>query len=418
VTDVAMPSIEQRLAGAGLPPLPRTAWLEIDLDALRGNVRAVRTLVGQAVEVAPVVKADAYGHGLEGALLALADEVATVCVATLDEGLAVRALAPGLGVLVLYPIPLDGVGEAAAARLELVASDEDDTARLLAACRQLPASSRAPRLHLEVETGLQRGGVAPERAVDVARAVDTGGLELRGIWSHLACPDDARASASQVGRFETATAALRTARIPVARRHLAASGGLFAGTAPAYELVRPGLCIYGELSDEVARLAGPGRTALLRPAMTLKARPVRVAEIPAGTSVGYGGHWVAERPSVIATLPLGYGDGWSRSSSPGSRAVVRGRSVPLVGTVAMDAVIADVTDVPGIGWDDEFILLGGAGEQWIPAAAVAQHRNTISWEVVTAMAQRLPRVYHAGPAVVALRTSGVQTVHRSRGGAS
>jgi alanine racemase len=149
--------------------------------------------------------------------------------------------------------------------------------------------------------------------------------------------------------------------------------------------------------------------------MTLKARPVRFTTITAGTPVGYGGRWIAERESSIVTLPIGYGDGWARGTSPGSSALVRGRRVPLVGTVAMDAVIADITDVPGVDADDEFVLLGAQGDDRIRAQEVAHRRTTIAWEVVTDMAERLPRVYHAGPDVVALRTAGVQTVHRSRG---
>ena len=140
--------------------------------------------------------------------------------------------------------------------------------------------------------------------------------------------------------------------------------------------------------------------------MALFARPVRVADLPAGSGISYGPTFRTARPSRIATLPLGYGDGWSRAHSNRASALVRGVRVPLVGNVAMDAVMADVTDVPGppVDADDEFVLLGSSGDERISVADLAQERTTISWEIVTAMSRRLPRVYHAVPGPVGLRT--------------
>jgi alanine racemase len=142
----------------------------------------------------------------------------------------------------------------------------------------------------------------------------------------------------------------------------------------------------------------------LRPAMALKCMPLRVATFPAGTAVGYGGTWVAQRESVVATLPVGYGDGFARAYQPGGQALVRGRRVPLVGTVAMDAVMADVTEIEGVTTDDEFVLLGDQGDESITANELARLRNTIPWEVVTGMSFRLPRVYHAASVLKGLRT--------------
>jgi alanine racemase len=175
----------------------------------------------------------------------------------------------------------------------------------------------------------------------------------------------------------------------------------------AYEAIRPGLSIYGLVPDDMAEgPAARGGAAALRPAMALRARPVRVADLPAGWGVSYGPSFEARRPSRIATLPLGYGDGWPRALSNRAEALVRGRRVPLVGTVAMDAVMADVTDVPGplVGVDDEFTLLGEDGDERITALDLARSRATISWEVVTSMSRRLPRVYHAAAGVAGLRT--------------
>ncbi|HTC85187.1 MAG TPA: alanine racemase C-terminal domain-containing protein, partial [Candidatus Acidoferrum sp.] len=153
----------------------------------------------------------------------------------------------------------------------------------------------------------------------------------------------------------------------------------------------------------------------LRPVTSLHARPVRVLDLPAGHGVGYGPSFVTDRPSRIATLPLGYGDGWPRSLSDNAEALLRGRRVPLVGTVAMDALMADVTDVPGerVTVDDEFVLLGAQtgplGSDEIGVAELARRRTSIAWEVVTQMARRMPRVYHAAAVPVGVRTLTEET---------
>jgi alanine racemase len=183
----------------------------------------------------------------------------------------------------------------------------------------------------------------------------------------------------------------------------------------SYEGVRPGLATYGIVPEELVTGPHPGAggdralpdgalasgvtdlAARLRPALSLHARPVRVAELPAGWGISYGPTFITARRSRIATLPLGYGDGWPRSLSNRAEALVRGRRVPLVGNVAMDAVMADVTDVPGapITTADEFVLIGAQGAERITAVDIAKARETNSWEVLTDLSARLPRVYHA-----------------------
>jgi alanine racemase len=175
----------------------------------------------------------------------------------------------------------------------------------------------------------------------------------------------------------------------------------------AYDGVRPGLAVYGIVPDELeASGRAAGIAGRLRPVMALVARPVRVADLPAGAGISYGPTFRTARPSRIATLPLGYGDGWSRAFSNRASALVRGRRVPLVGNVAMDAVMADVTDVPGLPVDtgDEFVLLGRSGHEQISIGELARLRTTNTWEVVTDMSRRLPRVYHAAAGPVGLRT--------------
>ena len=164
--------------------------------------------------------------------------------------------------------------------------------------------------------------------------------------------------------------------------------------------------IYGLVPDELAPAGVPPIAAELRPVMSLRARAVRVADLPAGHGISYGPTFTTDRPSRIATLPLGYGDGWSRALSNRAEALIRGRRVPLVGRVAMDAIMIDVTDVPGppVDTDDAFVLIGSQGDQAITVADVAQLCTTNAWEVVTSMARRVPRVYHAASGPLGVRT--------------
>jgi alanine racemase len=401
------PPIEARLAAAGLPALPRTAWLEIDLDALRHNLDVVRGLAGLNVPIVPVVKADAYGHGAVEVARALeAAGVEGLCVAAYDEAVQLREAGIQVRILVLYPIPTAWVLDAARQRIAVTAGDALLLDELVSAVRG--STDAALEVELEVETGLGRGGFAGDDLVAAARRIsEAPGLRLAGLWTHLQAVEDPGLTRHQVARFEAATASVEDAGLPLPGRHVAASAALIDGGVAAYDGVRPGLSIYGLIPDELASadLAEKVRGAF-RPVMALYARPVRVLDLPEGWGISYGPTFRTARPSSIATLPLGYGDGWARRLSNQAGAIVRGRRVPLVGNVAMDAVMADVTDVPGppVTAADEFVLLGRSGDERITVRDLALMRTTNSWEVVTAMARRLPRVYHAAAGPVGLRT--------------
>ena len=407
MTVAPRPSIAERLATAGLPPLPRTAWLELDLDALVSNLAAIRGLAGASIPTYPVVKADAYGHGALEISRALEAAGATgFCVAAADEAQALRDGGIAGPIHVLYPVPATFAGEAARQGITLSAGDVDGLEPLLDAAGV--ASAGPPlQLELEVETGLGRGGFAPAMTAGVAARVTAApGVRLAGLWTHLQAAEDGDRTADQLARFETTTTSLRDAGIAVPPRHVAASGGVLTDVAP-YEGIRPGLAVYGILPDELD--VGSLRAEIVarfRPVMSLRAQPVRVADLPAGHGISYGPTFTTQRPSRIATLPLGYGDGYARSLSNRAQALVRGHRVQLVGNIAMDALMADVTDVPGppVTTADEFTLLGAQEQDRIPVEELAQLRTTNTWEVVTAMSARLPRVYHAASGPVGLRT--------------
>jgi alanine racemase len=413
VTGPVRPPIEARLAAAGLPALPRLAWLEFDLDALTANLAALRSLAGGA-PVHPVVKADAYGHGAVPIARALASAGADgLCVAAMDEALELRDAGLELPIRVLYAIPPELASEAARRRITVAAGDLSIVGELLTAAEAAAPDAvdmvdgRPLEVEIEVETGLGRGGVDPSDVVALATVIAAStAARLVGIWTHLQASDDATITAGQLERFRNVEARFRDAGLPLPTRHVAASGGLLTGV-DGFDGVRPGLSIYGIVPDELEgrALRDPGRDAFL-PVMSLHARPVRVAVLPAGHGVSYGPTFTTKRPSRIATLPLGYGDGYARAFANRAQALVRGRRVPLVGSITMDAVMADVTDVPGspVGVDDEFVFLGRQGDDLISAKDLARLRTTNTWEVIVQMAGRLPRVYHAAARAVDLRT--------------
>ncbi len=247
-------------------------------------------------------------------------------------------------------------------------------------------------------------GVPTDDAPALVKRLSASGLVTSAIWSHLATPEDPATSADQENRLTGAVVATWGVHPHPAASHLAATGGLLRDVGTGAALVRPGLLTYGVRPSADAPMF-PG----LRPAMRLKAQALRIVDVPVGTSVGYGGTWVARRASRIATLPVGYGDGYARALS-GSPALVRGVRVPVVGVVSMDALMVDVTDVPDVDRNDEFVLLGRQGTDELTALELARWRTTIPWEVVTGMTRRPTRVYDASVGLLGVRTLAGETL--------
>ena len=360
-----------------------------------------------------MVKADAYGHGAVPVAFALEAAGADgLSVATLDEALELRDAGVALPILVLYPVPGGQVEAAAWAHIAVTLGSGRVAEGTLAAAAGASTTGAPPLVvHLEVETGLGRGGVLPDGLGVLVDAIAAEpGVTLGGLWTHLAAPDDADNAAGQDARFAEAVVGLGVEVADPAPgtvvRHVSGSGGLLGATAGAWDAIRPGLATYGLVPDglHVASAREPGATNL-QPVLALYARPVRVVDLPAGHGVSYGPAFVTDRASRIATLPVGYGDGWRRTWTGLASTIVRGVRVPLVGRVAMDAVMADVTDVPGppVTEDDEFVLIGRQGDERITGLDLAAAGGTISYEVLTGMSRRLPRVYHAAGSPVEIR---------------
>lgn len=403
-------SIDERLQAVGLPTLTRHAWVEVDLTALRDNVRLIRARLPAGVALGVVVKADGYGHGIEmAARTAVEGGAATLFVATLDEALVVRRAGVRVPLLILFPIPPSGVVAAAAAGCAVTIGDVAGAARLMDAWASGAVSGSELEVQLELETGMTRGGLRAEDALAVARTlIATPGIRLTGAWSHVASPDDPVVAADQARRFEEASEALAASGVALPVHHLASSGGVLLGSAPGYEMVRVGIAAYGVVPDDFRDATGGDHG--LRPALSIRAHPIRVIEVDAGARAGYGGDWLAERRSVIATLPLGYADGYARRSWPGAVVLVRGRRVPVVGRISTDSLTVDVTDIGPIGLDEEVVLLGTQGTEQVDARELARVRGTIPWDVMSPLSARLPRVYREGDRLVAVRLPGASPV--------
>ncbi len=365
------------------------SWVEVDLAAVRHNLRALAALLGPRCDAWAVVKADAYGHGaapvaraaLEGGALGLA-------VASLEEALALREA--GLQA----PVLLLSAGEPHRAE-EVVRRDLIQAACEPAMVEALSAAAvalgRPARVHLKLDTGMSRLGVPAEEAAAFAQShLSRPGLQMEGVFSHLATAEDPDPSFAweQMRRLEDALVQLRAAGLDPGMRHLANSAAALRFPAMRLDAVRVGLLVYG-LTPDAPELAPLD----LRPALTWRTRLAFVREAPAGASVSYGRTFVTRRPSRLAVLPLGYADGYPRQASNRAHVLVRGTPCPVVGMVCMDHVIVDITDAPGARMGDEAVLIGRQGRSRVTANHLARWAGTVVHACTTAIGRRVARVY-------------------------
>ena len=370
-----------------LPGSSHRAWIEIDHDAIRSNLEVIRRSAREARIIA-VVKANAYGHGaVPVARTLVAAGVERLAVATVDEAIELRRAGIDVPLVILWGIgPMEApvVTEHA---LEPIVYDEGAIDVL-----EVAGARDAARIgvHLKVDTGLGRQGAAPEDAVALAtRVARSRHLRLAGTMSHLAVPgeDDAHTEV-QLLRMARVLDAMRSAGIDPGIVHVSASGGLLTGGVAFADAVRPGLALYGLQPSWAAE-----RDIGLRPALALRARPLRIFDLPAGEAIGYGLRFRTDRDTRIATLGIGYGDGWPRVHANNGWVLVRGRRAPVVGAVSMDGLTVDLAGIDGVTYADEFVLIGEQEGARITADEVAAERRTINYEVTTALRERLPRLH-------------------------
>jgi alanine racemase len=361
----------------------RPTWAEIDAEALVSNLRLLRRKAGKA-KLMFVVKANAYGH--DAALCARAAEKARAAdwlgVSSVEEGVALREAGLKLPVLVLGSLyPFESVLAAVAYGLTPMVASYDAAKRVAEAALRL---KRRVDCHVKVDTGMGRVGAGRETAVGIVRHLEAlGAVRCSGLFTHLACAESDRAfTRRQLERFRGVLRALDREGLRPPLVHAANSAALLRHPEARFDLVRPGLAAYG-LVDGFA------------PVLTLRSKIVFLKTVPKGATVSYGASWRAGRVSRVATLPIGYGDGYSRALSNRGRALVGGVSCPVIGRVTMDQVMLDVTRAPLARVGDDVVLLGRQGKAVIPASEIAHLCGTISYETVTALSARVPRTVRA-----------------------
>ena len=385
---------------AGALPAVRPTRIEVDLDALISNARSIRGFA--KTKLFAVVKADAYGHGAEAVARALsvADAADGFAVSLVEEGVRLRAAGVDKPILVLGPAQHGGYDEMLARRLVPMISDPSDwyEASAIASRRGAPLT-----VHLKLETGMGRLGLAPERAIELAESAKSAGIVVGGAMTHFACadiddPNDRDClTYTQLARFEPVAARLRAAAGSAEFVcHAANSSGTMLFPSARYDLVRCGIALYGNGSWQPDAVLPTPR----RQAMRLITNVAQIRSVDVGASVGYGALWTATRPSRVAILSLGYADGVPRRMTGHGHVLIHGQRCPLVGAVSMDIVTVDVTDLgdrvhPG----DDAVLLGAAlsdGDASISTADFASWAGVTEYEVTCGMSKRVPRVYVGG----------------------
>ncbi|MFP4031777.1 MAG: alanine racemase [Desulfococcaceae bacterium] len=380
--------------------MPREAALaqaRIDLGAIDHNLRELRRVTRPTARIMAVVKADGYGHGATPtARTALAAGADALAVARLPEGRRLRRDGIDAPILVLGPTPAERA-------VELVADDLTATVTGLESARALSDAARSAgarlKAHVKVDTGMGRLGILafprPDQSQAAAEAIAEidrlPGLELQGAFTHFAAADAADLSFArlQLDRFHDLLERLRGLGVEVPLRHAANSGGVISLPDAHFDLVRPGISLYGLYpSNEVDR-----EKIRLRPAMTLQTEVLHVKRVPADFPVSYGMTYRTPAPTTLATVAVGYADGLDRLLSSRGHMLVHGRRAPIVGRVCMDLTILDVGAIPDVGVGDPVTVFGGEEPGAVSADEIADLAGTINYEVVSTIAPRVTRVY-------------------------
>jgi alanine racemase len=351
-----------------------TATARIDLSALRDNLGVVRRLCPQS-RIMAMVKSDAYGHGLVPAAKAL-HEADGLAVARLEEALALRDAGIARRLLLLGTL-LDAADLALCSRrdIDVTAHDATSVAAIAAALREHPL-----RVWIKLDSGMHRVGLDPEAFIAADRLLRS--LPGAGEVTHMTHFSSADDPDHTVLDAQLACFSACRRRLPAARASIANSAALIRRPETHLDWVRPGIMLYGGRPL-------PAQPVALRPAMTLAARVLAVRSLGPGQPVGYNGRWISARASRVATIGIGYGDGYPRQARNGTPVLVNGCRAPLAGTVSMDSLCVDVTDCGAVAAGDEAILWGPT----LPAALVAEHSATIDYALFTALGRRVGREY-------------------------
>lgn len=364
---------------------PYSTWLEVDLGAIKHNISVIKQMT--RTPVMAVIKANGYGHGALAVAQAATEAGAEWCgVARIEEALNLRADGIQSDIMVLGYTPPTLIPEAIHHQIHVAIYDPEMACAYATFARKAQSCLKA---HLKVETGMGRLGMSPKKIPAFLKEYSNkNAIDIDGIFTHFARADepDVEMTKVQLGRFNDLLMQLEKAHLRPATVHSANSAAMLNFPRSYYDLVRPGIAIFG---------INPAPTSPLpeafRPALTWKARLTSVRTLPAGHGVSYGSVYVTFAEERIGVIPVGYGDGFRRV--PGQHALVHGKRVPVVGRVSMDQCMLQLDSCPDAKVGDEVVLLGAQGEERISAEDLAESWGTISYEVVCGLADRLPRLF-------------------------
>jgi alanine racemase len=364
----------------------RPTWADVDLDQFARNVDVIARSLPDGARLVPVLKADAYGHGaVEVAKRLSVDRVAMIAVSLLEEALELRRAGIDLPLLVLGPVTREQIVVALDDRITIGVIGPEELDDVCAIARE-----RDVVIHLKLDSGMGRMGVLESELPGVIERIRaTPRLRIDAIYTHFANADDAADPFTQIqiAHYDRMLGVLREAGIDAPLHHFANSAATLRGLVRPGDFARVGIAMYGPEPITMA-------TGTIEPVLRWRTEILRLKELPAGHAIGYGTTFHTTRTSRIATLPVGYADGYDRLLSNNAEVIVRGNRAPVVGRVSMDLVTIDVTDVPNAAIGDEVVLLGDG----ITAEELAKRSQTISYEVFCRISARVPRVYAQGGA--------------------
>jgi alanine racemase len=375
-------------------------WAEIDLEAIAFNIRAFKQHVGERVKLIAVVKANAYGHGaIPVAESALAAGAEMLAVHRMIEGVELRKAGIQAPILIMGYTPPDGAELAATWRL---------TPSLMTLEFAQALSGRATALglmvpvHIKVDSGMSRYGLMPDEVIDFLRSIkNLPGIYPEGLFTHFATADwaDQTYVRQQLSVFNEIRATARQAGFEFPLVHAANSAAMMKLPEAHFDAVRPGIAMYGLAPSN--EWPPPFE---LRPALALKSLVSRVRLLPAGAGVSYGRTHVTRQPTLVALVPVGYGDGFHRVLSNKGSVLIRGRRASILGCICMDQFVVDASGIPEIQQDDEVVLIGQQGEACIRAEEVAALAGTLNYEVTTSLLPRVARLYYQGGELMRIDT--------------
>jgi len=372
----------------------RPAWLEVDLGCLAWNVRRIRAATEPGAMICASMKANAYGHGATTAAgVVLQNGADRLSVAILDEALELRSGGVCSPILILGSMEYGGAHEIIENGItQTISSFQEAEALSAAAC----LVGRQAAIHIKADTGMGRLGFvfdSPAVYDEIVKIYSLPGIYTEGIFTHFAASDEADAmyTMRQIDKFNAVCEELRIRGVQIPLRHCSNSAAIAGFPCAHMDMVRPGIALYGGAGP----LPGKFHKDLeLRGAMSLRAKITLVKTVESGTCIGYGRRFTTSRKSRIATLPLGYGDGYNRGLSCGKGEVlIKGKRAPIAGTVCMDMFMVDVTDIAGVETGDEAVLFGRQGDDEITLEEISKTLDTIPYEIMCSINRRVPRVY-------------------------